>query len=184
MEEPLSKALVSTILRHSEDYPWRMQDIGLLGLWLDDRREFRLHVWDPVDSVLDHDPPIHDHPYDFTSTIIAGEMTNTRYEADPAGAEFTRYRYVPSDESSRDADTVRLSGTATTYTAGGCYQQSAHELHDSEQRPGTVSIIRCTFRDVTRLTVCRKGRDWVSGQSRSATSEEIKRITSKALQWF
>jgi len=184
VEESLNKALVSTILQHAEDYPWRMQDIGLLGLRLDDRREFRLHVWDPTYSVVDDDPPIHDHPYDFTSEIIAGEMINSRYEVDPAGTEFTRFRYVPSDESSRIADTVRLSGTATTYTEGGCYQQCAPELHDSRQQPGTVSIIRCTFRDVPRLTVCRKSRDWVSGQSRSATSEEVKRITSKALQWF
>jgi hypothetical protein len=183
LEASTNKALVSTILQHAEDYPWTLQDIGLLGLRLDDRREFRLHVWDPTDKVVD-DPPIHDHPYDFTSTIIAGEMTNTRYEVDPAGTEFTRFRYVLSDESSRTADTVRLSATTTTYTAGGGYEQLAHELHDSQQQPGTVSIIRCAFREVARLTVCRKGRDWVSGQSRSATSEEVKRITSKALQWF
>jgi hypothetical protein len=161
-----------------------MQDIGLLSLRLDDRRESRLHVWDPTGTVLRDDPPIHDHPYDFTSRVIAGDMTNTLYEVDPAGAEFTRYRYVPCDESGRIADSVRLSGTATTYTEGGCYRQLAHELHDSRQRPGTVSIIRCTFKDVGRLTVWRKGRDWVSAQSRSATFEEVERITSNALQWF
>jgi len=43
----MSKALVLTILRHAEDFPWRMQNIGLMGLRLDDRRECRLHVWDP-----------------------------------------------------------------------------------------------------------------------------------------
>jgi hypothetical protein len=182
--EPLHKALVSMILQHAEDYPWTLQDIGLLGLRLDDRREFRLHVWDPTYSTVGDDPPIHDHPYDFTSTIIAGEMINTRYEGDPAGTEFTRFRYVPSDENSRTADTVRLSGTATTYKGGDSYQQLSPELHDSCQQPGTVSIIRCHFRDTPFLTVCRKGSDWVWGQSRPATSEEVKRITSKALAWF
>ncbi len=34
----MTKALVFTILRHAEDFPWRMQDIGLLGLRLDERR--------------------------------------------------------------------------------------------------------------------------------------------------
>ncbi len=182
--EPLNKPLVSMILRHAQDYPWTLQDIGLLGLRLDDRREFRLHVWDPTYSCVGDDPPIHDHPYDFTSTIIAGEMTNTRYEVDLAGTEFTRFRYVPSDENSRTADTVRLSGTATTYKAGESYQQLAPELHDSWQQPGTVSIIRCHFPDVSLLTVCRKSSDWVSGQSRPATFEEVKTITSKALAWF
>lgn len=184
MEETPTKALVSTILQHAEDYPWRMQDIGLLGLRLDERREFRLHVWDPTFSTVEDDPPIHDHSYDFTSTVVAGEMTNTLYELNGSGAEYTRYRYLPSDESSRTADTVRLSGTAKSYAAGGCYQQSAHELHDSRQQPGTVSIIRCTFRDIGRLTVCRKGHNWASAQSRSATSDEVKAMTSKALQWF
>jgi hypothetical protein len=184
LDEPLNKALVSMILRHAEDYPWTLQDIGLLGLRLDERRELRLHVWDPTYSIVGDDPPIHDHPYDFTSTIIAGEMINTRYEVDPSGTEFTRFRYVLSDENSRTADTVRLTGTATTYKGGDCYQQLSSELHDSWQQPGTVSIIRCDFKDVRLLTVCRKSNDWVSGQSRSATSEEVKRITSKALEWF
>jgi hypothetical protein len=184
MEELVSKALVRTILHHAEDYPWKIQDIGLLGLRLNDRREFRLHVWDPTYGTVDDDPPIHDHPYDFTSTIIAGEMTNTLYEEDPAGDQFTRYRYVPSDESRRTCETIRLSGKATMYAEGGSYRQLAHELHDSRQQPGTVSIIRCAFKDVARLTVCRKRSQWVSSQSRPATAEEIKEITCKALQWF
>ena len=49
-------------LTHAEAFPWRMQDFGLLGLWLDDRREHRLHVWAP--EYLAEDPPIHDHPFD------------------------------------------------------------------------------------------------------------------------
>ena len=63
---------------------------------------------------------------------------------------------------------VRLSGTATTYNEGDRYSQLAHELHDSRQLPGTVTIIRRTFRDAAPLlTVCLSGRDaWVSGQSR------------------
>jgi hypothetical protein len=34
MIETLSKALVLTMLHHAEDFPWRMQDIGLMGLGL------------------------------------------------------------------------------------------------------------------------------------------------------
>lgn len=184
MQESPSKALVWTILNHAEEYPWKLQEIGLLGLRLDDHREFRLHVWDPSFNRAEDEPAIHDHPYDFTSTIIAGEMTNTRYEENPGGVEFTRFRFAPSDESNRAEDSVRLSGTTTTYAEGGCYRQSAQELHDSRQQPGTVSIIRCRFRDITRLTVCRNGGEWVSGQSRPATFEEVKEITGKALQWF
>jgi hypothetical protein len=183
MENALNKALARTILEHAEDYAWRMQDLGLLGLRLDDRREYRLHVWDPSYSVCE--PPVHDHPFDFTSTIIAGEMTNTRYVENPSGVEYNRVRYSPSNEDARRTDFVRLSATATTFTEGSQYSQLAHELHDSRQLPGTVTIIRMAFKDVPDLTVCRRDETiWVSARSRPATPDEVKRITAEALAWF
>jgi hypothetical protein len=183
MSETLSKALVFTMLRHAEDFPWRMQDIGLMALRLDDQREYRLHVWDPGESV--GDPPIHDHPYDFTSTIIVGEMTNSRYEEDPAGDEYVRFRYSPPAEDQRRSDTVRLSAAATTFTEGGQYRQLARELHASWQQPGTVTAIRCSWVEAPELTVClRDEGSWRSGQARDATREEIKTVAAKALEWF
>jgi hypothetical protein len=183
MGETLSKALVLTLLQHAEDFPWRMQDIGLMGLRLDDRREYRLHVWDP--SYCVGEPPVHDHPYAFTSTIIAGELINTRYEEDPAGDEYVRFRYTPGAEGDRRSDTVRLSSTATTLTASNQYRQLAHELHASWQQPGTVTAIRCVWVEASELTVCRRDEDsWHSAQGRDATCQEIKTFTAKALEWF
>jgi hypothetical protein len=183
MSGTLSRALVLTLLQHAEDFPWRMQDIGLMGLGLDDRREYRLHVWDPSDCV--DEPPVHDHPYNFTSTIIAGELTNTRYEEDPGGDEYVRFRYSPGAEGERRSDMVRLSSTATTFTGGNQYRQFAHELHASGQRPGTVTAIHCSWVEARELTVCvRDAGSWRSGQGRVATREEIKSFITKALEWF
>jgi hypothetical protein len=184
MDNGLDKALVYQLLAHAEEYPWTMQDLGLLGLRLDDRREYRLHIWDPSSCV--GEPPVHDHPFDFVSRIIAGEMVNTRYTEDPAGIEYSRIRYPTRNEDARTtADTVRLSGTATTYTEGGQYGLTTQELHDSRQLPGTVTVIRMTFKDVPELTVCRRDdAAWVSGRSRPATPEEVKQFAAKALAWF
>jgi hypothetical protein len=183
MSETLSKPLVLTILRHAEDFPWRMQDIGLMALRLDDQREFRLHIWDPTGDVAEL--PIHDHPYDFTSTIIVGELTNTRYEEDPAGDQYVRFRYSPPNEDERRSDTVRLSAKAESFTEGGQYRQLAHELHASGQRPGTVTVIQCSWVEAPELTVClRNGDPWRSGRARDATQEEIKSMAAKALEWF
>jgi hypothetical protein len=183
MDQSLDQARVRTILEHAADHPWRMAGIGLLALRLDDRRQYRLHVWDP--EGLDGDPPIHDHPYDFTSTVIVGELTNTRYVEDPTGDTYGRQRYEMSDENHRRGDTVRLVGASTTMGPGGQYVQLADELHDSRQTPGTVTVIRCTWRDRPELTVClRPGAPWVSGQARPATCEEIGRITRAALDQF
>ncbi len=183
MNGTLSKALVLTLLQHAEDFPWRMADIGLMSLRLDDRREHRLHVWDP--TCCAGEPPIHDHPYDFTSWVIAGEMTNTRYEEDPEGEEYVRFRYSPGAEDERRSDTVRLSATPTTFFEGGNYVQRAHELHASGQKPGTVTAIRCEWVDAPELTVCLRNEDsWVSGLGRDATRDEVKSFSAKALEWF
>ena len=183
MDFALTQALVRTILEHAEDHPWRMVDIGLLGLRLDDRRRYRLHVWGPGYAL--GDPPVHDHPYDFTSTVVVGELTNTRYIEDPAGDEYQRVRYSPPDEDARTTDAVRLSGTATVLRAGDEYSQRAPELHDSRQVPGTVTLIEMSFRDPCPLTVCTPGdAPWVSGQARPATPDEVKTITGAALDLF
>ena len=183
MTEKLSKPLVLTILRHAEDFPWRVQDIGLVSLRLDEHRECRLHVWNPVDE--ERDPPIHDHPYDFTSTIIAGELRNTRYEEDPSGDEYVRFRYSPGFEDLRRLDTVRLSATTATLTEGQEYRQLAPELHASAQLAGTVTVIRCSWVEAGDLTVCHRDEgSWRSGRARDATRDEIKKMAAKALEWF
>jgi hypothetical protein len=171
------------MLHHAEDFPWRMQDIGLMSLRLDDRREYRLHVWDP--SYWDGEPPVHDHPYDFTSTVLAGEMRNVRYEEDRAGDEYVRFRYSPAAEDERRSDAVRLSSTGNIFNEGSHYHQLAHELHASWQQPGTVTAIRCQWVETPELTVCvRDEGSWRSAQGRGATREEIKSFTAKALEWF
>ncbi|WP_426573963.1 hypothetical protein [Aquihabitans sp. McL0605] len=173
------------ILEHAAGLPWRVQDTGVLGLWLDEQRRYRLHVWDPEGAI--GDPPIHDHPFDFTSTVIVGELVNTRYVEDPGGTELLRERYSPDDEDDRRADTVRLVGTSEILRAGDRYRQLAPELHDSRQVPGTTTVLH--FDEVLdalpEFTSCRRpGTPWVSGRARPATPDEVGRITAAALALF
>lgn len=183
MVQTFDPAEVRAILEHATDHPWRLQGIGLLALRLDDRRERRLHVWDP--DGLDGEPPIHDHPYDFTSTVVVGEIVNTRYVEDPNGNDYVRERYSPGDENDRRRDSVRLLGSSTAFGPGEEYRQLAAELHDSRQVPGTVTVICCEWRDCPELTVCRRPASrWVSGLARPATRDEIERITGPALERF
>jgi hypothetical protein len=83
-----------------------------LALRLDDRREYRLHVLDPDGAI--GDPPGHDHPFDFTSTVIVGELVHTRYIEDASGAEYLREQCSPGNEDDRRSDTVRLVGASAT----------------------------------------------------------------------
>src|SRR5262249_20914279 len=146
-------------------------------------REHRLHVWDPESCV--GDPPVHDHPYDFTSTVIVGELVNTRYVADPNGTEYQRHRYWPGDEDGRRTDSGRLVARETRLGPGDRYGQSSTDLHSSRQAPGTVTLIRFGPFEERELTVCREpGAPWVSGLARPATADEVKRITGAALGQF
>lgn len=177
------RALVQAILCDALSYEWRMQDIGLLGRWLDDRRERRLHVWAPQHR--NAEPPVHDHPFDFTSTVVVGEMQNTRYVEDADGVEHVRTRYLPGAEEEHTSDTVRLLGVTERIGAGETYSQFAGELHDSRQAPGTVTIIRMVFQDPRMLSVCtRDARPWTSEVSRAATAGEVAIITAAALGHF
>jgi hypothetical protein len=177
-------ARVRTILEHAADHAWTIQDIGLLGLRLDARPDYRLHVWAP--SYCRTEPPVHDHPFDFASTVVAGEITNVRFDEDPAGIAYHRVRYSPSEHDVRRTDTVRLSPTATTtHRAGDRYRQASHELHATRPTPGTVTIIRMAFRNVSELTVCSRGEeDRISDHSRRATPEEVHAVTATALEHF
>jgi hypothetical protein len=54
------------------------------------------------------DPPIHDHPYDFTSALVVGQLTNTRYAENGEGDEHIRFRYSLPDEEQRRSEPPRL----------------------------------------------------------------------------
>lgn len=181
----IEREAIRDLLEHPAGHAWRMQELGLLAVWLDDERSYRLHVWDPGGAP--GEPPIHDHPFDFTSTVIAGELVNTRYVERGDGTEYLRERYAPPHEDERRTDTVRLVGTAETLRAGARYRQLAHELHDSRQTPGTVTLLHFDrfHDDIPELTLCRRaGTPWTSGQARPATPDEVQRITTIALARF
>ena len=160
-----------------------MQEIGLLGLRLDDRREYRLHVWGPSYSV--GEPPVHDHPYDFTSTVVVGEMTNTRYVEDPAGIEYQRMRYPITDEDARTTDTVRLSSTASR----GARRRRVLPARARAARQSPVAGHGHHHPDVVpRRTHADRvhpiDAPWVTGRSRPATPDEVTTITGAALEQF
>jgi len=130
----LDKVLIRNILEHALAYPWKIQDIGLLALRLDEQREYALHVWAP--DRCTGTPPIHDHPYDFVARIIVGEVTNARYVEDSSGVKYLRERYTPSNEEARTTDYVQLVSEVETFKEGDAYAQVADELHDSHRDAG------------------------------------------------
>ncbi|MNU33630.1 hypothetical protein D3C71_221930 [compost metagenome] len=188
-----TRALVRSILEEAVKRPgdrgWTLQGFGMLRAYLSD--DMRLHVWCP-DLAVPGVSTIHDHPWRFSSFVIAGIVENFRYEVDyedPVDAEnvrnlteagwqaFMARNIIPGQGLSVvGEDTpvwIRRLGLERV-RAGAWYFQEPQEVHESRPAPGTVTLIQRqrVGEDVAR-TFYPRGAQWVSGEPRAATNAEV-----------
>lgn len=107
----------------------------------------RLHVWPPQEA--DNRGNIHNHCWDFTSLVLAGNLEYEEYEEHQSGTTYARHLiYDPSGDFEY---VLRPLGTATlritragTRVAGDAYFMSAETLHRTGGRQGTrtVTLVR------------------------------------------
>jgi hypothetical protein len=179
---------VKHALVNAEKFAWSLQGFGMLRLYL--TPETRLHVWHSAFSVPNYSP-IHDHPWDFTSLILAGEIRQHRYlklaQKMPSHCEeylYTKIRCGAGGGPVEDrADPIYLRRLPLeTYKSGELYDQKANELHESMPIDGTVTIINRQFKsDPEHAIVAWKSGPWVSAEPRLATPYEVRKITETAL---
>lgn len=202
------RSLVRNLLERGS-LEWSVQGLGMLRTYLDPNT--RLHVWHAGLCYAADAPPgvnraseIHDHPWNFRSTIIAGELTNTRYEL--AGSLHSLDDRVPADLLDRplyqrgrivcgpnDCSGAKVEDGAhwfhtssEHYGAGESYLMFAEDLHTTSYADGTVTIIRRTprpDRSSEHATVYWPfGTDWMSARPRLAMSEEVELGLAAALE--
>lgn len=182
------KILAEMILRNALNFHWSFQGMGFLRLHSTDRNS-RLHVWD-IRHCVPNVSIIHDHlQWELKSTIIAGQMTNRRYELDPEGIPY-RYVYLkpgPGCEPTSSIGTASLKfKPAEVYSEGESYFQNPHEIHSTHPLNGTVTLLekKPTGDDRARV-FWPMYTDWISAEPRVASKEEILSITRYALErWF
>ena len=183
----------SVIMRESPTSKWQFQGFGWLRLQLTDT--LRLHVWDSREAVANVSV-IHDHPWNFSSQVVAGCMHNQRYAVLSAiemqGRQPThmvaKIRPGENLKMLTEAEPCILVPAAEheVIAPGQIYVQRADELHHSMPVPGTVTIcdrLR-VGEDVAR--VCWPyGTEFVSAEPRRATPQEVERIITFSLnKWF
>lgn len=187
----LLRATVRSILEHADRYEWSLQGFGMLRTYLS--KEVRLHVWNSRFAVPNVST-IHDHPWDFTSLIVSGRVTQYRFteSADPnIGEPFSRQTIrcgvggglVHGCEMNAP-ELVRLRRSyLETYDTGERYGQTANEVHHSLPDDGTVTIVERTFRaDTEHARVYYNTQEWVSAEPRPATQGEVQRAIAAALE--
>lgn len=195
----LSKILVQKILEKALEFQWSLQGFGMLRTYLDKDRVYRLQVWGKRYRV-DNVSLIHDHPWNFKSTIIAGKIFNTRYQLRPykpdqamkRGESLFNEKVIVAGEGGGvegETQTVILNEQPfEEYSQGDTYTQRWNEIHKSEYIDGSVTIIEREWPKKDRdraLVYYPNGEQWVSAEPRPATPEEILDITKNALErWF
>jgi hypothetical protein len=182
-------ASIKRILNHAGAFDWSLQGFGMLRLYLTPK--IRLHIWHSGFAVPNFSP-IHDHPWDFTSVVIAGEIKQHRYirlaRMMPAHCEeylSTKIKCGPGGGPVEDrADVIYLRRLPLEkYVAGERYCQLADELHESLPVDGTVSIITREFKpDPEHALVAWKSGPYVSAEPRKATEPEVWAFVTKALE--
>ncbi|MFI1829692.1 hypothetical protein ACH41E_25090 [Streptomyces sp. NPDC020412] len=114
-----------------------------------DGRRLFLHIW----AEGAEDAEIHDHRWDFASTVLRGALDNTvvdiapqnqrdadgyrvvHYRPRPGG-----YRFAPAGDGAGHGVVV-TSRRTETLAAGARYRMTASALHHARALPGTVTLI-------------------------------------------
>jgi hypothetical protein len=188
-----SKLLIANILQHPADFQWSEQGLGMLRLYLDSEHVYRLHVWD--DSVrVPGVSPMHTHPWDLESTIVAGKLRQHRYTlAAVAAHNVDEYNVVTikCGENAHELDAPSIISLAEQpleiYREGQSYSQNANEIHWSLPDNGTVTLVKRTFgldRESAKVYWRGKG-PFVSAEPHPASPGTVKKICDRALErWF
>jgi hypothetical protein len=131
----VNKLLVKAILEAAPAFKWQIQGLGMLRLYLS--KAVRLHVWhsgfaSPGVSTL------HTHPWDFESTVVAGQLENIRYKetTGTANTELDTERFYssllhcgPGGGLKEDPQLVYLKQLPSEiYHEGESYTEKAEEI--------------------------------------------------------
>lgn len=189
------KPLVSSILQ-DERRSWTVQGFGFLRTYFgpaDAPKKFRLNLWDHRFTVPNVST-IHDHPWDFSSVIVAGEFANQRYAMKhPKLTDITpthTYSTIKTGEGGglerSDVDyCVLLRPPLEQYWPGDTYRQHASEIHETLFEDGTVTLNERIGDTEHARVFWPYGTDWVDAIPRPATREEVSDAVLNSLRrWF
>lgn len=190
MTTDFKKALVEAILRKPDSYKWTIQGLGMLRMNLSPT--IRLHVWSEkykVPNVSD----IHTHPWNLTSTVIAGRIQDTTFWQGLGNVEETKeYLYAkiqcgPGGGMVGQKNTIRLSEKNTrSVVEGQAYYLHSSTIHQSKPEDGTVTIIEKVYQpDGDHAYVYwPAGTEWVSAEPKVASPDIVREITRNSLEKY
>lgn len=98
-----------------------------------------VHLWDPPYSAAEAaDEQIHDHRFNFWSSVLAGDLRCQNYDRAPGGTPIGEYRYVPEKRASvatvgnfytHVADALLVERPPSWQPAGSAYHLPHEQIH-------------------------------------------------------
>jgi len=184
------KPLVADVLRDT-GRGWTVQGFGFLRTYFgppSNPKRFRLNLWDSRFAVPNVST-IHDHPWDFSSVIVAGVFANVRYDVDRDG----KTHHVAVIRTGEQSDLQKLdvhecgliARKPELYAPGDTYRQNASEVHETFFKDGTVTLNERTGDTEHARVFWPFATDWVHAKPRSARLSEVMEAAEDALRrWF
>lgn len=192
----LSAVHVLEVLREFDRWDWTWQGFGMIRMYLDQEKRYRLNIWDERSKVPGVSL-IHDHPWSFISTIYAGQIENRRYSCfeiygdrrlDTPNTHYVK-RIITGeaghDVTSGPVPCVLRETSRETYGPGETYCQRLDEVHETRAKIGTVTIndrTEPTQEYSARVFWHKNEPTWVSAKPRMAQKFEIDRAIKSALE--
>ncbi len=164
---------------------WSVQGFGFMRLYI--RKIGRLHIWNSALRYPDVSI-IHNHSWDLRSTVVSGCLVNTRYEPnDVAGDLFLGRKLVTGYHShftdNEEYITRLLPLPRERYWPGDIYKQSAHEIHCTDARDGSITLMeRHEDVDGEATVYWPYGTTWGDAKPRKASTIEIRQSINLAIQ--
>lgn len=188
----LARCVLEEAIRRPGARSWTLQGFGVLRLNLHD--DMCLHVWCP-DLAAEGAPTIHDHPWQFSSFVVAGIAENHRFECrEPAPGQVI----IPTQEEMSEGWRAFYRRTVMTgqpgltavlgddrmvmlrrlglerVRAGAWYHQSRGEIHESRPHAGTVTLVQRLRDGDERANIFFSPLDPpADGNKRPATDAEV-----------
>lgn len=182
----------AAILDNPYNHVWTTQGFGMIRTYLDpETKRFRLNVWDHRlrnPAVSD----IHDHPWDFTSTVLVGRLMNVRFQEHapdmPAPAHALPFRHVEIKTGEGGGPVDRApdrrwltAKPAEMYRTGQSYHQPRQEIHQTGFQDGTVTLNdRSPATPEHTANIYWPRGPWVDAEPRLATRAEIANAIEQA----
>lgn len=183
------RAAVPLVLAHPRSLEWTVQGFGMLRCYLDAAHEFRLNIWHSSLRV-ENVSTVHDHPWDFTSWVLSGELGNEVFLESQHGWGWSEYlcQEIVTGEGGGSVGPIYETSLCATpvqwMKSGADYYQDRKVIHATHYKDGTVTLnARTPVTGESRARVFwPSGGEWVDAEPRAATEAEVDRIVKCAME--